>query len=405
MKQIVQPALWLLVIIIGLPQLSETIYTPSLPDIAEALHVSEAWIEYTLTVYLFGFAVGTLFWGNLSDRFGRKPCTLVGLGVYLLGCAGCYYSASIEMLLLSRFFQAFGGSTGSVLGQAICRDAFHGKDCGRAYSVIGSAIAFAPAIGPIMGGLIDEMYGWEANFLFLLGIGTLTLFLTKRFLPETAPAFQKKGILLKEIAFRLLNDRRAMAYGILIAASNGITFSYYAEGSFYLIDQLQLTPSYYGMTFIGFAVAGITGGILSRKMLARHASKEVLAFGVQVMFAGAAIFGGMTGLFHFLDAGAFPSIVLTLASMITIMLGIGIMIPNALSLALIDYREAIGTASSLFGFFYYTLISVITFGMGMLHNSTLLPMPFYFLGLTILMWAITFKVILVEEGKRNQVGF
>lgn len=106
-------------------------------------------VEYTLTIYLFGFALGILFWGRLSDRLGRKPCVLAGLAVFVVGCVGCYEANSLFFLMLSRFIQALGGSIGSVLGLAICRDAFQGADLGRAYSSIGSALALFPALGPL----------------------------------------------------------------------------------------------------------------------------------------------------------------------------------------------------------------------------------------------------------------
>ncbi len=117
MKHPLLPALWLIILIVGLPLLSETVYTPSLPDIAHALSVSDSLAEYTLTIYLFGFALGTLIWGKLSDKWGRKPCLVAGLNIYLIGCLGCYLSDTIFWLMVSRFIQAFGGSVGSVLGK------------------------------------------------------------------------------------------------------------------------------------------------------------------------------------------------------------------------------------------------------------------------------------------------
>ncbi|MBX9977600.1 MAG: MFS transporter, partial [Alphaproteobacteria bacterium] len=108
-----KPAIWLIILIVGLPQFSETVYTPSLPDIARALRTSDTMVEYTLTIYLFAFALGTLLWGRISDQYGRKLPLLLGLGLYCVGCIGCTLAPSIDILLLSRFIQAFGGSTGS----------------------------------------------------------------------------------------------------------------------------------------------------------------------------------------------------------------------------------------------------------------------------------------------------
>lgn len=390
------PELWLLILIVGLPQLSETVYTPALPDIAQSLHVSESWVEYTLTIYLFGFAVGTLFWGKLSDRFGRKPCMLLGLFVYLLGCIGCFFSGSIHLLMISRFIQAFGGSTGSVLGQAICRDAFHGADRGKVYSTIGSALAFSPAVGPIIGGFLDQMFGWPFIFLFLSGFGFLVLLITAARLPETHLSRSQQTISLFELMTRMATDIRVIAFAFLVAGCNGIGFSYFAEGPFFLIEQLGLSPSLYGSTFLGVAVAGMIGGYISRRLHNSHDSYTILRYGIMTVAFMSTLFAAtIWGLHHF-SAHSNTVIITTLLCMMGIFAGIGIMIPNALALSLEDYRSAIGSASSLFGFFYYVLISLATLGMGLLHNGTIIPMPFYFCGIGISMWTV-FSIFVVNR--------
>jgi DHA1 family bicyclomycin/chloramphenicol resistance-like MFS transporter len=151
-------------------------------------------IEYTLTIYLFGFAIGTLFWGKLSDNIGRKPCLLAGLFVFILGSIGCYLSDTVIILMSSRFIQAYGGSIGSVIGQDICRDAFHGPSLGKAYSSVSSALAFFQAIGPVIGGVIAENFGWHSIFLFLLATSLILSIFVVYNLPETHRVIDRKPI-------------------------------------------------------------------------------------------------------------------------------------------------------------------------------------------------------------------
>ena len=380
------PALWLIVLIVGLPQLSETVYTPSLPDIAHALHAEESMVEYTLTIYLFGFAIGTLFWGKLSDHFGRKPCVLAGLFIFILGCIGCYFSSTIEMLMISRFIQAFGGSIGSVLGQAICRDSFHGPSLGKAYASIGSGLAIFPAIGPVIGGVIAQHFGWASIFLSLVLFAIILTLLVAKLLPETHQVANRQSVSILEISSSLLKNKKVIGFGLIVSACNGISFSYFAEGSFYLIKILGLTPSEYGLSFIAIAAATMMGGILSKKLHNHHTAKTIMGYGLVIILASASIFSLFTVIHtNILPLSTNLMIGITILSQMSIMFGICMATSNALALALVDYKWCIGTASSLFGFFYYCLISLFTLGMGALHNDTLLPMPLYFFGISLFM--------------------
>ncbi len=350
-------------------------------------------VEYTLTIYLFGFALGTLFWGKLSDRFGRKPCILAGFIIFIIGCIGCYLADSITLLLTSRLIQAFGGSIGSVLAQALCRDAFHGPELGRVYSSIGSALAVYPAIGPVIGGYIAQQFGWPNVFLFLLFFAILLTVLVALRLPETHPVEKRTPVSLKKVMVSLLHEKKVIGLGLIVGACNGISFSYFAEGAFNLITLLDLTPAQYGLSFIPIACSTVAGGLLSRKLQAIHDSKKIMRYGLLITLVGSSFFTIIILLSQIIPMSNALLIATTLVAQMIIAFGTCIANSNALPIALTDYKWCVGTASSLFGFFYYCIVSVVTMGMAILHNGTLLPMPFYFLGISLFMLLVSKTVL------------
>jgi len=392
MSQIILPAVWLILFLVGLPQLSETVYTPALPEIALALNVAQSLVEYTLTIYLFGFALGTLFWGRLSDRFGRKPCILAGLFIFMVGCIGCYCAGSINWLLSSRFIQAFGGSIGSVLGQAVCRDSFHGPALGKVYAAIASALAIYPAVGPVIGGVISEHFGWPSIFLLLIVFAILLSVTVSVLLPETHHADNRQAVQIKKVIACLLRDKRVIGLGLIVGGCNGLSFSYYAEGSFYLIKLLGLSPSQYGLGFIPIALSTVSGGLLSRKLHGKFTSQKIMDCGLLIILAGSGVFSALILLSNLVTFSNTMLIITTIGTQMIMMFGVCMATSNALAVALVDYKWCVGTASSLFGFFYYCIVSLLTLGMGLLHNGTLLPMPLYFLAISGFMVLVSKKL-------------
>jgi MFS family permease len=299
--------------------------------------------------------------------------------------------------MLSRFIQAFGGSVGSVLGQAICRDAFHGAALGKAYSSVGSALALFPAIGPVIGGIIDQTFGWSSIFLFLIGAGCLVWMFSFYSLPETHFPNQHQSYSFLDISRQMLRDRTVWGCGLIVAGCNGITFSYYAEGPFFLINLLGLSPASYGMTYLCIALAMVLGGIVSRQLHQWYTNQEILKFGLITILIGTCFFAIGIGLSCQITFPNAYLIILTLGCMMVTAAGICISCSNALSLALKNYGQTIGTASAVFGFCYYLLISTFTLGMGSLHNMTLLPMPLYFLSISLFM-IFMFRKLLYKES-------
>jgi Bcr/CflA subfamily drug resistance transporter len=379
------PPLTLLIFLIGFPQLGETIYTPSLPDIAQSLQASQSQVESTLSTYFVGFAFGVFAWGILADQIGRKKSLLLGLGISILGSLGCRSANQIEILLTFRFIQAFGASVGSVITQIIMRDCWTGVQRNQLYSTIGAALAVAPAIGPFLGGTIDQYWGWRADFSLLILFAGLLWVFSFWYLPETRPATTQNISKSKifSLFFQMIRDPKIQRSALIIGACNGIIFSYYGEAPFILIDLFGLSPSLYGFSGIAIAISTGLASWASHRLNRKWEPSTITALGAVVC-----LLGGL-----FLKATLFITNGMTLplqvasffAGICWVFLGIGLIIPNTLSQALNHYQSVIGSASSLFGAVYYVIIALFTSGMAWFHNGTPRAMPNYFLILSALL--------------------
>lgn len=217
-----QPSLLLLICLVGFPQISETIFTPSLPEIAQSYQVSMNTAQLTLSIYFLAFAFGVFFWGYLSDIVGRRPAMIYGIVLYGIGSLLCYISQSIEFLLLARFVQAFGASTGSVTTQTILREAFSGNKRHELFAQISAALAFTPAVGPLIGGFVGNYYGFRIVFLTLVLMSLVLFFYTVKSLPETFDTSKREKVELLPIFVRFLKNPKVLTYGFLIGTINGI---------------------------------------------------------------------------------------------------------------------------------------------------------------------------------------
>ncbi|WP_207694815.1 hypothetical protein DOK67_0000745 [Enterococcus sp. DIV0212c] len=384
------PSLLLLIVLVGFPQISETIFTPSLPDIANAFQASMATVQLTLSIYFLAFALGVFFWGWLSDFIGRRKAMLYGLLIYGVGSFLCFNSFSVEMLLFARFIQAFGASTGSVVTQTILRESYFGNQRHALFAQISAALAFTPAIGPLVGGIVDQYFGFRAVFLVLVVMSVLIFSYAFIRLPETIQVQRQEPIKLLPIIKRLVTNPKVLTYGFLIGAINGLLFSYYAEAPFIFIEHFQLSTAVYGFLGIAVAAASILGSLLSKCLLPFYQPEKIILIGIKVMLFG-------TLFLVFTAAGFLQGTVqlwLMLAGIFVVLTGTGMALPNCLSLALVDFQDVIGSAGALFSLGYYLLVSLFTFGMSKVHNGTLLAMPVYFLIIGVVMFLLARKYLL-----------
>ncbi|MGG2110847.1 multidrug effflux MFS transporter [Lysinibacillus pakistanensis] len=381
MKKHVAPSLLLMIVLVAFPQISETIYSPSLPDISHALNTSNSAVQLTLSIYFIGFAIGVFCWGWLSDFIGRRPAMLGGLFFYGIGCFMCFYAETISFLLVSRFIQAFGAATGSIITQTILRESVSGSRRHAMFAQISAVIAFTPAVGPLIGGWVDQALGFRAVFFVLVAMSMLLFIYTYLRLPETTDRSTRKRIAIIPVVKRILSSPKVLVFGLLIGGINGLLFSYYAEAPFIFIEHFHISPGLYGFLGIFVALASIIGAMISKRLVINFKPEKVIHLGCYVMIAGA-ILQLIVSILPFSNHVLFTSIIGTIFMML---LGAGIALPNCLSLALVSFQDVIGTAGAIFSLGYYLLVSLITSGMSLLHNGSLLTMPLYFVILTMIM--------------------
>ena len=370
---------YILMSIIALPQLSETAYSPALPRIAQALHTSANWVEHTMTIYIIGFAFGTLWWGTHSDRKGRKPGLYWGWSIYALASLGCFFSTHIGILMLMRFIQAFGASTGSVLGMAIARDSSSIEQRGKLFSTISTGMAFAPALGPVIGSAVEGMFGWSYIFVTLTCFAAILISLMWSQLPETHTDLKHDQYfrsLVQQCLKRMIRDREILMNSVLIAGVVGLLFGYFAEAAFYFKEMLHVTPTFFIMMSFYAFIPLVSGGLLSRWFHELKVPAAVIVrWGITLITVSSVLF--YLGV-HFVSPDAQNTLLcISIAGIGGALMGTRMIVPNVLGHALENYKEYAGTAASLFGFFYYVMTALFTGLMAALHNGTIMRLPLY----------------------------
>lgn len=387
----------LLIALVGFPQISETIYTPGLPDVARSLNTTANLVEVTLSIYFLGFAFGVLVWGAVSDKIGRKPAMLIGIGFYGIATIICGQINSIEALMVWRFIQAFGASVGSVITQTILRDAYDGTERSKLFSIMSGALAFSPALGPLIGGFVSQYYGWRFSFILLSIVAGILFTWTFRSLRETRQK-QVDSLSIAQlttVAISMLRSRNIWGHILLISGANGILFGFYQEAPFVFIDQLGFRPSTYGLFGLLIAGATILASGISYKMNSVWSNSLLIRLGSCSAFGGAVLFTmfAVSGLIF-----AQWGMVGVILALFLIFFGIGLIIPASLSIALKPYQTAVGTAGSIFGGCYYCLIAICTWVMGIFHNGTVLILPGY---ITIIAAVVMLASCMIQEKSVN----
>jgi MFS transporter, DHA1 family, multidrug resistance protein len=345
----------LLAALTALGPLSIDMYLPSLPDIAHVLAAPQARVQLTVSNYLIGFAVGQIFYGPLSDRYGRRPVLLAALALYVTGTGICAATQSIDPLIAARFFQGVGGSGSIVLARAIVRDLYSGVRAARELSLMGSISAFAPIVAPMIGGVLQTAFGWRASFILMGVAAVLAMLMAGRLLPETlrqrvAEPFSLK-FLLKSYGL-LLRHRAFLAYLAIVTVTYAGLFAWISGASVVLQRVYGLSPVTFGFSFSLGAAGYMAGAASAARLVLRLGLDRTMGLGVTLLAVGGLSLAAVVAT-HIANG------VWLVVVMAVYLAGMGLSMPQALAGALTPFPDRAGTAASLMGLVQQTAAALV----------------------------------------------
>ncbi|MGH8213584.1 MAG: multidrug effflux MFS transporter, partial [Rhodanobacteraceae bacterium] len=391
------PALWLLAFMMAAGPFGDTEYTPAMPAMAKALHADYGMVQFSMSAYLVASALSQLFYGPISDRYGRRPVMLVGACILCLGALACMLSFSIWPLIGSRFIQGVGACAGGVIADAMVRDAFPKERRQPVYAKINAAFALAPAIGPVAGTYAEHAFGWHANFAILLGISLLLTGAVWWRLPETLREQDSRALERARLwrnAREVVGTRGFLFYVTLGGLCVGVVYTALIGAPDLVINVLGMGSGAIVIVAIAILVAFVIGAgtcaWLSRR---RVPHLLIIAAGLAVVLAGsiallltALLIHGHGGLAIYLSPIAFCFV------------GVGLVVPVSTAKAMAPFRDNAGAASSLLGFLRMGVAALGTIAMSALHKGSVLDIPIVFLALSVSA-VVLFAVYLPVRGK------
>ena len=369
-------------LLLSLSAFSVDITLPVFTNIRDSLGVPMESVKFTVPAYLFGFGSGQILFGPLADKYGRRFSIAAGLCLFLLGTLLALFAADINVLILGRLLQGFGGATGIVVSRAIIRDLYQGRELARAMATAMAIFSLGPLIAPLLGYALAVVAGWRAVFAAIFVFGGALLYVALRWLPETAKTRIPDAMTPQRLcaqARRFFTCSRSLYFTF---AGAWMTMSMH----FYLTNAPQLYQENFNVGGFFFAVLFSTHsiGIIVGQIANRAAIKR---FGVIPAITAALILlvVAMTTAITVLLVGGIAAFnVFSFTALILVfVLGYLIVVSNSAAMAMEDHGDIAGFASSIIGLCTFTFGAAAAFLFTLLTDGKLLPVLLIMLGISV----------------------
>ena len=330
-----------LVCLTAVSSMNMNVFLPSLPGMADYFDAPYAVLQLSVSAYLFVSAFLQIIAGPLSDKFGRRPIILWGFGLFVIATIGCVFAPTVELFLTFRMCQATI-VVGMAISRASIRDSLPAAQAASLIGYVTMGMALAPMLAPAAGGLLDEVFGWQATFVFLGILGAITFVLTWFDMGETAPKTDNSVFQQFKEYPALLTSPRFWAHSLTLAFTSGSYFAYLGGGPFVGAVVYGLTPVELGLAFAAPALGYALGNFLSGRYSTQAGISRMVNLGILTVAVG---LGGVIVLFYVGLDGEW----VFFSAMVFVGIGNGMTIPNATSAMLSVRPHLAGSASGLGG--------------------------------------------------------
>ncbi len=358
--------------LLGIQPITTDLYLPALPTLTTDLGAGMAQAQLTLTALLLAFGLSQLVWGPLSDRFGRRPILLLGLGTYIVAAIGSAMAPTMDMLVIWRALQGVAMGASVMGARAIIRDLYDPAEGAQVMSKAMSGLGVIACLSAPVGGLLTDLFNWRVALLTLAVFAAASLMLVAmRFKESLAQTKTQTPRLLVRSWALIARNPTFVAWSALSAASYGGLFTFLASSSFVFIQVLSLSKTAYGLLMFSVSFSYLTGTFLCRRLLARLGVRGAVAFASAMTLTA----GTLMGLFALAGWSSGPhGTWFIIVPMYLFMLAHGVHQPCGQSGAVGPFPRMAGTASALNGFIMMLAAFTIGGWLGWRMDGTVFPL-------------------------------
>ena len=379
-----------LVSLVAYAAIATDLYLPTIPYMIADLGGTTSDGQLTLSVFMVGLAFGQLFFGPLSDRFGRVPVVRTGTLLFLVTSVLCALANDMGFMWVMRALQGVAAASGPVIARAIVRDRYEGNRAAQVMSTLSAAMAIIPMVAPSIGALILQFAEWPAVFIALAVFAALVLAALSR-LPETTSISSVERLTLSMVirSFSEMLRRHAfLGYQMAGSFSFAALFVYLSTVAFFLPDVFNIPTSLFGYAFALTVCGFMTGSLINARLVMRFGMNQTLKAGLSISLLSAVVIVLLSG-----KASDYLYTMAALSS--TLFLGVGLTASNASMGAISLFAHRAGSASAVYGFTHALLASAVGAVAGLLYQGRLLEPALIMLGCAMLafsgLWLIHWR--------------